>query len=42
MFTVYMRGNSTIYKTGFKTWQEANRWGRSIFGPGGYEVEQEW
>ena len=42
MYTVYMKDNSTIYKTGFTSWQEANRWGKSMFGPGGYEIEREW
>ena len=42
MYTVYLKGNSTIYYPGFKTWQEANKWGKAMFGPGGYEVEQEW
>ena len=42
MFTVYMKDNSTIYYSGFKTWQEANKWGKAMFGPGGYEIEQEW
>lgn len=42
MFTVYMKDNGTIYKSGFETWQEANRWGKSMFGPGGYEIEREW
>lgn len=42
MYTVYMKGNSTIYQSGFDSWQEANKWGRAMFGPGGYEIEQEW
>ena len=42
MFTVYMKDNSAIYKTGFTSWQEANYWGKSMFGPGGYEIEREW
>ena len=42
MFIVYMKDNSTIYKSGFETWQEANRYGKSMFGPGGYEIEREW
>ena len=42
MFTVYMKDNSTIYKSGFTSWKEANCWGRSMFGPGGYEIEREW
>lgn len=42
MFTVYMKDNSAIYYPGFKTWQEANSWGKAMFGPGGYEIEQEW
>ena len=41
MFTVYMKDNSTIYKTGFISWQEANYWGKAMFGPGGYEIERE-
>lgn len=42
MFTVYMKDNSTIFKTGFNSWQEANRWGKMVFGPGGYDVERDW
>ena len=42
MFTVYMKGNSAIYQSGFDSWQAANKWGKAMFGPGGYEIEQEW
>ena len=41
MFVVYMKDNSTIYKSGFASWQEANRWGRYMFGLGGFEIERE-
>lgn len=42
MFTVYMKDNSNIYQSGFKNWEEADCWGRTMFGPGGYEIEREW
>ena len=42
MYTVYMKGNSEIYKTGFKSWESARAWGRALFGPLGYEIEKEW
>lgn len=42
MYTVYMKENSAIYYPGFKTWQEANQWGYTMFGPGEYEIEREW
>lgn len=41
MYTVYMKGNSDIYKTGFESWQAANKWGRAMFGPGNFEIEIE-
>lgn len=42
MFTVYMKNNSSIYYSGLATWEIANAYGRMMFGPGGYEIEQEW
>ena len=41
MYIVYMRDNSSIYKSGFSTWTEANDYGRLMFGPKNYEVEWE-
>lgn len=41
MYTVYMKGNNAIYQSGFKTWQEANKWGKAMFGHGGYEIERD-
>lgn len=41
MFTVYMKENAEIYHPGFNTWQEANKWGRAMFGPGNFEIEME-
>lgn len=41
MYTVYMKDNSTIYKSGFTSWTEANNYGRSMFGPKNYEIEPE-
>ena len=41
MYTVYMKGNSEIYKSGFKSWTAANKWGRAMFGPKNYEIEME-
>ena len=41
MYTVYMKGNSAIYQSGFDSWQAANKWGRAMFGPGNFEIEME-
>lgn len=41
MYTVYIKGNSDIYKAGFDSWQAANKWGRAMFGPGNFEIEME-
>ena len=42
MYTVYMKGNSTIYQSGFSSWEIANAYGRAMFGPEGYEIVKEW
>lgn len=41
MFTVFMKDNSSIFCTGFPTWEEARAYGRLMFGPGGYEIERD-
>lgn len=41
MYTVFMRNNSTKYKSGFPTWANANAWGRANFGPNNFDIEQE-
>lgn len=41
MYTVFMKGDSNIFQSGFTSWQEANKYGKLWFGPGGYEIEQE-
>ena len=41
MYTVYMKGNSAIYQSGFKSWSTANKWGCAMFGPGNFEIEME-
>lgn len=41
MYTVFMKGDSNIFQSGFTSWQEADRYGKLWFGPGGYEIEQE-
>ena len=41
MYVVYLKGNSTIYHSGFESWQAANKWGRVNFGPGNFEIEME-
>lgn len=41
MYIVYMKGNSEIYKTGFKSWESARAWGRAMFGPGNFDIEME-
>lgn len=42
MFTVFMKDNSSIFYSGFPTWEEARAYGRLMFGPGGYKIEREW
>lgn len=42
MFIVYMKDNSNVFYSGFTTWKEARAWGWQMFGPDGYEIEQEW
>lgn len=42
MYTVYMKGNSAIYKSGFDSWEDADTWARTMFCPGDYEIEREW
>lgn len=34
--------NYTIEADIVRTMKEARAWGRAMFGPGGYEIEQEW
>lgn len=41
MFTVFMKDNSSVFRSGFFTWEEARAYGRLMFGPGGYEIERE-
>ena len=41
MYIVYLKGNSTIYYPGFRSWQAANNWGWIMFGPGNFEIERE-
>lgn len=41
MYTVYMKDNSAIYCPGFDSWQEANKWGRAMFGTGNFDIEME-
>lgn len=42
MFTVYMKGDSLKYTTGFKNYEEAHYYGNIIFGPNNFEIEREW
>ena len=41
MFTVYMKGDSSIFHSGFSTWEEAQNYGRLMFGPKNFEIERE-
>ena len=41
MFTVYMKDNSDVFYPGFSTWNEAQKFGRAMFGPGGYVIDRE-
>lgn len=38
MYTVYMKGNSEIYKAGFKSWTAAKAWANSVYGPKNYDI----
>lgn len=42
MFTVFMKGNSLIFQSGFETWGQAELYGWDIFGPENFEIVQEW
>lgn len=42
MFTVFMKGDSMRYMTGFSTYAEARYYGVMIFGPNNFEIEKEW
>ena len=41
MFTVYMKNNSSIYKSGFISYNAAKKYGQQYFGPGNFEIEEE-
>ena len=41
MYTVFLLNHSTIFKSGFLTWNEAYWWGSVNFGPGNFEIEME-
>ena len=41
MFTVYLKGNSNIFYSGFASWESAANYGRLMFGPKNYEIEME-
>lgn len=41
MFTVYMKDNSSIFYSGFSTWEEARAYGRLMFGPKNFEIVAE-
>lgn len=41
MYTVYMKDNSSVFYSGFATWEEANNYGQLMFGPKNYEIEPE-
>ena len=42
MFTVFMKGNSLIFQSGFETWGQAELYGWDMFGPENFEIVQEW
>ena len=42
MFTIFMKGNSLIFQSGFETWGQAELYGWDMFGPGNFEIVQEW
>lgn len=42
MFTVFMKGDSMRYTTGFSTYAEARYYGTVVFGPNNFEIEREW
>ena len=41
MFTIFMKGNSLIFQSGFETWEQAELYGWDMFGPGNFEIVQE-
>ena len=41
MFTVFMKGNSLIFQSGFETWGQAELYGWDMFGPENFEIVQE-
>lgn len=41
MFTVYLKGNSAIFKSGFDSWEEAHNYGQLAFGPKNFEIERD-
>ena len=41
MFTVYMKGNSLIFQSGFETWGQAELYGWNMFGLGNFEIIRE-
>ena len=42
MFTIFMKDNSLIFQSGFETWGQAELYGWDMFGPGNFEIVQEW
>ena len=41
MYTVYLKDNSSIFYSGFSTWEEAKVYGQIMFGPKNFEIERE-
>lgn len=41
MYTVYLKGNSLIFQTGFNSWREAHSYGISVYGPKNFEIVDE-
>lgn len=41
MFTVFMKGDSLIFQSGFESYREAEAYGWNVFGPGNFEIERE-
>lgn len=41
MYTVFMKGDSLIFQSGFESYREAEAYGWNVFGPGNFEIERE-
>ena len=38
MYTVFLKGDSSICQSGFESWADAYQWGRENYGPRNFEI----